>query len=222
MRSCLKCLSVVFCVLALCAISFAADASSLKPPTGAKVAIVVFEDLQCPDCARAYPVVWETAKAHKVPVVLHDFPLPMHNWSFQAAVYARYFDTKSEKLGDDYRGYIYKNQPQITPSNLQQYTQKFADDNQAPLPFMLDPDGKLTTKVKADYSLGQQLGLEHTPTIFIIGNGGASTPFVEVTDRGKMGEIIEDMLKKAGPADPAKPASGAKKKSTKTVKKPAK
>jgi protein-disulfide isomerase len=220
MRSCLKYVSVFVSVLALCAISFAADASSLKPPAGAKVAIVVFEDLQCPDCARAYPVVWETAKAYKIPVVLHDFPLPMHNWSFKAAVFARYFDTKSEKLGDDYRGYIYRNQPSITPANLQQYTQKFADDNKTPLPFMVDPSSELSTKVKADYSLGQRLGLEHTPTIFIIGNGGASTPFVEVTDRAKMGEIIEDMLKKAAPVAPAKPAAGAKKKAIiKAVKK---
>jgi protein-disulfide isomerase len=205
--------------MALGAFAFAADASSLKPPAGAKVAVVVFEDLQCPDCARAYPLVWETANAHKVPVVLHDFPLPMHNWSFQAAVYARYFDTKSEKLGNDFRGYIYKNQPQITKDNLQQYVQKFADENKSPVPFMLDPGGALTAKIKADYAMGQRMGLEHTPTIFVIGNGGASTPFVEVTDRAKMGEIIEDMLKKAGPSAPAKPASGAKKKSTKAVKK---
>jgi len=202
----------LLCVMALTAASFAADASSLKPPTGAKVAVVVFEDLQCPDCARAYPVVWEAANAHKVPVVLHDFPLPMHNWSFQAAVYARYFDTKSEKLGNDFRGYIYQNQTQINPGNLQQYVQKFANDNKAPVPFMLDPGGKLAEKVKADYALGQRMGLEHTPTIFVIGNGGASTPFVEVTDRAKMGEIIQDMLKKAGPSAPAKPASGVKKK----------
>lgn len=212
MRSCLKYLVFLLCVMALTAASFAADASSLKPPTGAKVAVVVFEDLQCPDCARAYPVVWEAANAHKVPVVLHDFPLPMHNWSFQAAVYARYFDTKSEKLGNDFRGYIYQNQTQINPGNLQQYVQKFANDNKAPVPFMLDPGGKLAEKVKADYALGQRMGLEHTPTIFVIGNGGASTPFVEVTDRAKMGEIIQDMLKKAGPSAPAKPASGVKKK----------
>ncbi len=73
----------------------------------------MFEDLECPDCARAYPLVWEAAKKHNIPVVLHDFPLNMHPWSFDAAVYARYFDTKSEKLGDDFRGYIFKNQPQI-------------------------------------------------------------------------------------------------------------
>ena len=92
------------------AMSFGADGSSLKPPPGARVAIVVFEDLECPTCAVAYPQVWEACKRYNVPVVLHDFPLPMHPWSFDAAVFARYFDTKSQKLGDDFRGYIYKNQ----------------------------------------------------------------------------------------------------------------
>src|SRR5262249_44486873 len=141
------------------AAAFAADASSLKPPPGAKVAIVVFEDLQCPDCARAYPVVWEAANAHHIPVVLHDFPLPKHPWSFDAAVWARYFDTKSEKLGNDFRGYMYQNQPQINPTNLRQFVQKFADANKVPLPFVTDPEGKLKAKVQADYALGQKIGL---------------------------------------------------------------
>lgn len=192
--------------------SFAADASSLKPPPGAKVAVVMFEDLECPDCARAYPVVWDTANAHHIPVVLHDFPLPKHNWSFKAAVYARFFDTKSQKLGNDYRGFIYQNQNQITDENgLQYYTKKFADDDKVPLPFAVDPDGALTAKVRADYDLGQKIGLEHTPTIFVIGQGRASTPFVEVVDRDQLGQIIEDMQKKAGPATPAKNVSGKKK-----------
>src|SRR5258708_7288367 len=60
--------------------------NTLKPPAGAKVAIVVFEDLQCPDCARAAPLVKEVSKSEKIPVLRHDYPLPMHNWSFQAAV----------------------------------------------------------------------------------------------------------------------------------------
>jgi protein-disulfide isomerase len=191
-------------LLLLTSASFAADASSLKPPPGAKVAIVVFEDLQCPDCARAYPVVWEAARAHKIPVVLHDFPLPKHNWSFDAAVWARFFDTKSQKLGDDFRGYIYTNQVQIVPGNLHQFVQKFADDNKVPLPFVPDPEGKLKEKVRADYALGQRIGLEHTPTIFVVGQGGASSPFVEVVDRDQLSQIIEDMQKKAGPATPAK------------------
>ncbi|HKD14294.1 MAG TPA: thioredoxin domain-containing protein [Candidatus Angelobacter sp.] len=203
-------LKFVFALLAVMAFStrgFSADASSLKPPPGAKVAIVMFEDLECPDCARAYPVVWDAANAHHIPVVLHDFPLSKHPWSFEAAIFARFFDTKSQKLGNDFRGYIYQNQPQITRENLQQYVQKFADQNKVPLPFAVDPEGKLKEKVQADYALGQRIGLEHTPTIFVVGSGGPSTPFVEVVDRNQLTQIIEDMQKKAGPATPEKRAS---------------
>jgi protein-disulfide isomerase len=32
-----------------------AQANILRPPAGAKVALVEFADLQCPDCARAAP-----------------------------------------------------------------------------------------------------------------------------------------------------------------------
>jgi len=157
------------------AASRAADGSSLKPPPGARVAIVVFEDLECPSCGTAYPLIWEAAKAHNVPVMLRDFPLEKHPWAFDAAVFARYFDTKSQKLGEDFRGYIYKNQQQIDKQNLRQWVDKFAGDNKAPLPFVFDPDGQLRAKVIADRDMGNQIGLQHTPTIFVIGNGGAAT-----------------------------------------------
>ncbi|HSA93586.1 MAG TPA: hypothetical protein VLE48_11290, partial [Terriglobales bacterium] len=58
--------------------------AALKPPKGSKVAIVVFEDLQCPDCRRAAPLLTEAARVYKIPLVRYDFPLPMHNWSFEA------------------------------------------------------------------------------------------------------------------------------------------
>src|ERR1700731_1778297 len=191
------------------AASRAADGSSLKPPPGARVAIVIFEDMECPDCARAYPVVWEAAKKHNIPVVLHDFPLQMHPWSFDAAVFARYFDSKSEKLGEDFRGYIFKNQPQIDKQNLRQWVDKFAAENKAPVPFVLDPEGQFKTKILADRQMGNQIGLQHTPPMFVVGNGGAATPAVEVEDRTKLDQIIEDMLQKA-PA-PAAKKPGAKK-----------
>ena len=214
----MKIFARLFAALAIAALSisaYAADGSSLKPPPGAKVAIVVFEDLECPDCARAYPLVWDTANAHHVPVVLHDFPLQMHPWSFDAAVYARYFDTKSEKLGNDFRGYIYKNQPQITKDNLRQYVDKFGNDNKAPLPFAPDPQGKLKDKVIADRTLGTQIGLQHTPTIFVVGDGGPATPAVEVNDRSQLGQIVDDMLAKAPPAkSAAKGTAKAHKKTT--------
>src|SRR5581483_3930585 len=54
--------SIAFAVVALvvCMPScFAADGSQLKPPKGASVAIHVFEDMECPHCAHAYPLVWQ-------------------------------------------------------------------------------------------------------------------------------------------------------------------
>ena len=75
------------------------DKSLLRPPAGARVAIFEFEDLECPDCARAYPLLKEAAAKYDIPWVKHDFPLPFHAWSFQAAVNARWFDSKSKKAG---------------------------------------------------------------------------------------------------------------------------
>src|ERR1043166_2579645 len=202
------------------AASRAADGSSLKPPPGARVAIVVFEDLECPSCATAYPMIWEAANAHKVPVMLRDFPLQAHPGSFDAAVFARYFDTKSQKRGEDFRGYIYKNQPQIDKSNLRQYVDKFANDNKAPIPFVLDPDGQLKAKIIADRNLGTQIGLQHTSTIFVVGNGGPATPPVEIDDFSKIGPTVEDMLQKApAAAAPAKKAPSKKATAKKTANK---
>src|ERR1039457_4699356 len=129
------------------------DASALKPPAGARVAIIEFEDLECPDCARANPLLKEAAAKYNIPWVRHDFPLPMHAWSMQAAVNARWFDTKSKKIGDDYRDYIFANQISINnPGDLTQYTATYAKSRNLALPFALDPQGKLANEVKADRS----------------------------------------------------------------------
>src|SRR5881394_3520795 len=95
-----------FLLVASLALGQAVD-PALRPPKGAQVAIVVFEDLQCPDCRRAAPLLEEAAKTYKIPIVRHDYPLPMHNWSYDAAVIARYFETRSKQLGNDFRDYIF-------------------------------------------------------------------------------------------------------------------
>jgi len=50
MRASINRVMILLAALGSSACAFAADASSLKLPRGAKVAIVMFEDLQCPDC----------------------------------------------------------------------------------------------------------------------------------------------------------------------------
>ena len=171
------------------------DPSALKPPAGARVAIVEFEDMECPDCARANPLLREAATKYNIPWVRHDFPLSMHPWSFEAAVNARWFDTKSKRIGDDYRDAVFAAQMSITtPAVLRQFTQKFASDRKIDLPFAVDPQGKLAAEVKADYALGQRIGIEHTPTIWVTTSQSKGAPFVEVVDRSKLFQMIDQAL----------------------------
>jgi protein-disulfide isomerase len=173
------------------------DPAALKPPAGARVAIVEFMDLECPNCAATNPLVKSAAEKYSIPWVRHDFPLPQHNWSFQAAVYARWFDTKNVKLGNDYRDAVFANQRSIEmPPQLMQFTQGFAQSHGVGLPFAVDPQGKLTALVKADYALGQRIGIDHTPTIWIVTNGAnGAPPFIEVVDDNRLFETIDMALK---------------------------
>jgi len=167
----------------------------LRPPKGARVAIVVFEDLQCPDCRRAAPLVEEASKTYKIPVVRHDFPLPFHSWSWDAAILARYFDTHSKALGNEFRDYIFANQLEVTPQNLRGYAEKFAAEHKVDLPFVVDPDGKLAALINADKQLGKDINIQHTPTLYVVSNKRKGKPFVEVVDRSQLYALIDTMLK---------------------------
>ncbi len=168
------------------------NATALRPPAGARVAIIEFDDLECPDCARANPILQEAAEKYHVPWVRHDFPLPQHRWSFEGAVDARWFDTKSKRLGDEFRDAVFAAQPTIhSQDDLTAFAQKFAATHRLKFPFAVDPQGRLAQRVKADYDLGQSVGIQHTPTIWVVTNRTSGAPFVEVIDRSKLFELIE-------------------------------
>src|SRR3954467_6347020 len=178
--------------------SYSADMWAPMPPQGVRVAIVEFIDLQCPDCAAANPLLKEAAKTYNIPIVRHDFPLPKHNWSFDAAVIGKYFDSQSKALGAAWRDYCFENQPAITPENLRSNAEKFAAANKTTLPFVVDPDGKFANEVKADFAIGQRVGIEHTPTIYVVSSSTYGKPFVEVVDRSQLYAIIDQMKSQVG------------------------
>jgi protein-disulfide isomerase len=189
------------------------DSSALKPPPGYNVAIFEFEDLECPDCARAYPVVKAASEKYGVPWMQHDFPLPFHIWSFDAAVMARWFDAKSPKIGNEFRGAVFADQNYIhSKQDLRTFGENFAKQHGIQLPFLLDPQGKLAADVKADFALGQKIGVEHTPTIWIVTNQKQGTPFVEVLDRTILDQMIEDAIHQAGGVKSAAATHTVKKK----------
>jgi dipeptidyl aminopeptidase/acylaminoacyl peptidase len=175
------------------------DAEALQPPAGARVALIDFEDLQCPDCARANPLLEEAAAKYKIPLVRHNFPLPFHAWAMQAAVNARWFDAKAN-LGNEYRDALFAAQSTIADRDaLQQFTQKFAASHQITLPAPIDPDGTLSAAVKADFALGNSIGVQHTPTIWVVTANSKGAPFIEVVDRGQLFQMVEKGLADTAP-----------------------
>jgi protein-disulfide isomerase len=162
------------------------------------VAIVVFEDLQCPQCRRVAPILAKAAEKYKIPLVRHDFPLPMHNWSYNAAVMAHYFDGTSKALGNEFRDYIFSKQFEINPQNLQSYVEKFAAAHKMSVPFVVDPQGKLAAEVNADRDLGKAINLDHTPTVYVVSSRHTDKPFVEIDPRqidSQLYATIDAMMK---------------------------
>lgn len=165
------------------------DTSALHPPPGAKIAIVEFADLECPSCGMENPVIMQAVEKYHVAWVRHDFPLPQHNWSFQAAVNARWFDTKSKKLGDDYRNAVFASQASIeTKADLANFTQKFARDHGVALPFVMDPQGKLTAEVNQDRALGDRMGIHETPTAWVVTEHG----YKQVTNFNNLYSMLDE------------------------------
>ncbi len=190
-------MAILTLILSLVAASVAAglpDASSaLRPPKGAKVAIVVFEDMQCPMCAQVSPLLDKAGQQYNIPVVRHDFPLPSHSWSYNAAVLARYFDTHSQKLGDEFRAQVFAHQMEIVPGSLRGFAERFAADHKVDVPFVIDPQGKLAAEVNADRDLGTRLGINHTPTVYVVTSRTTGQPYVEVTDTSQLFQTIDRM-----------------------------
>ena len=190
-------LSLAALLLAACLCAAANDAvnPALRPPKGAQVAIVVFEDLQCPQCRRVAPILEQASKTYKIPLVRHDFPLPMHNWSYDAAVMARYFDSTSKDLGNEFRDYIFANQLEVSPQNLRGYAERFASEHKVDFPFVVDPQGKFAAEVNADRDVGRAIKLDHTPTVYIVSSRHPDKPYVEMKDANQLYALIDAMMK---------------------------
>jgi len=187
------------------------DTSMVKPPAGAKVAIYEFEDLECPACAHAYPIVHAAIDRYHIPLVRHDFPLKMHVWSFDAAVNARYLQDKvSPRLAEEYRSDVFASQTAIaSKDDLENYTRRWFQQHGQNMPFVMDPSGLFAAEVNADYTLGERIGLTQTPTIFVVTNKG----WTQIMDPNYLYQTIDAALAEAGPSTKAPLKTAAHKQS---------
>ena len=184
------------------------DASALKPPPGSHIAIVEFADLQCPACALANPTLMAAAAQYKIPWVRHELIIPIHNWSRNASLNARWFDKQGKDLGNQYRNEVFANQSSIfNPMMLRQFTERFAQSHGIALPFDMDPGGRLAAEVEADNQLSRRTGIDQTPTIFIVISSSRGVRYQEVLDRNQLYQMIDAALAELKQDSPPKHAS---------------
>jgi protein-disulfide isomerase len=175
------------------------DTSMFKPPAGVKLAILEWEDLECPACAHAFPFVHAAVGQYKIPLLEYDFLIPGHIWSHQAALYSRYLKDKvSPDLATEYRRQVFAAQYRIaSQDDLQNFTKQFFAGHAKQMPFVVDPTGQLEKEIQADVDLGKKMGLIYTPTIIIV------TPhrWVQVKDVSQLDAAIDQA--KTWVAEPA-------------------
>jgi protein-disulfide isomerase len=165
------------------------DTSMLVPPPGTRIAIIEWEDLECPACAHAFPIVHTAMKQYNIPLVRHDFQIPGHIWSHEASIYARYLQDKvSPDIATEYRREVFAAQFRIaSKDDLNRFTQEFFQKNGKQVPFVIDPTGQFQKEVDADRDLGLKLGLNETPTIIVVTPKG----WIQVKDVMMLDQAID-------------------------------
>ncbi len=169
------------------------DTSMLRAPAGAPVAIYEFDDLECPSCAHALPILHTAQARYQIPLVHHDYPLTeIHIWSFDAAVTARYLQDKvSPAAGDAFRRDVFAHQTEIADKDdLARFTKEWFKANGQTMPFVMDPGGIFKREVQADRALGDRIGIKGTPTVFVV----TQQNWQQVSDLNQLSRAIEGAL----------------------------
>lgn len=139
-----------------------------------RVRVIIFEDLECPSCAQWHKQLvsqYLPAFGAQVAFQFHDFPLPQHDWSFNAAVISRLFAEKRPSLYFPWRTYCFSHQQEITPGNLIDKAAQFAASAGMTRAQIEAAFGQmdLLQAVEADRALGEKWNVQHTPTIYVEG-----------------------------------------------------
>lgn len=160
----------------------------------AAVRLLIFEDLQCPDCAAFRRMMDEhllERYGSKVAFVHRDFPLAKHAWARKAAVVARFFVEKDPKTGLEFRRYVLGALREINPDNFNERVAAFAEKHgiagKDALAALENP--AYAAAVEKDFQEGVARGVAKTPTVFVNGQ-----PFIETFTLEEISKGIEQAL----------------------------
>jgi len=141
--------------------------SATKGPADAPVTLVLFDDFQCPYCARLVPTIEQIMQAYpnQVRVVFKHFPLSMHKFARQAAVasIAARNQGKFWPLHDQ----LFANYNQLNDEKIRALAASVGLDMERFDKDIQDP--ALQQEIAADMQLGTSSGVRGTPAVYING-----------------------------------------------------
>jgi protein-disulfide isomerase len=178
----------------LVTMAFGASQRLVEGNPGSSVRVIIYEDLQCPDCADFRKILDEKLLPKyqsKVAFEHRDFPLAKHAWARPAAIASRFIAEEKPALASDFRRYLMGRQPEINADNFPSVFERYARDHG------IDPakalaslhDAELAASVQSDFEEGVARGVAHTPTVLVNG-----TPFVEHFTYEEVAKAIDSEL----------------------------
>jgi protein-disulfide isomerase len=144
-------------------------------PRDAPIKIEEFSDFQCPACRELYlqtlrPLIDEFVSSGKVYLVHHDFPLPMHKYSRQAARYANAAGAIGKFAGVE--AALFDKQPEWEASgNVTGAVASALTPEEMKRVEEIIRSGRVDPIIERDVALGHLWGVQQTPTMFVEING---------------------------------------------------
>lgn len=137
-----------------------------------RIRVLVFEDLQCPDCARFRKLLDETLLpkyGEHVAFEIYDFPLPKHHWARSAAVASRYLQRLAGSTAMEFRRSVAESLSQINEGGFESFFRGFLRskslDVRSAIRSLSDPE--LNRAVEADFQEGLKRDVRKTPTVVV-------------------------------------------------------
>jgi protein-disulfide isomerase len=157
----------------------AAEQHLMEGTAQSTVRVLIYEDLQCPDCADFRAMLDQQLLPRYAATVRfehRDFPLAKHAWARKAAIAARFFEEAQPGLGVAYRKFALAKLRDINPDNFNAMLSQFASGHgvDSAKAVAALSDQRLSALVEKDYQEGVARGIAKTPTVLVNGK-----PFIE-------------------------------------------
>jgi protein-disulfide isomerase len=175
---------------------FAAHSDVMEGNPASSVKVLIYEDLQCGDCARFRAMLDEKILpkyGSRVAFIHRDFPLGKHDWARPAALAARWVWEQDSEMGIAIRRELLSEQDSITPRNLNSWLVLFAARHYLDPKDILDSltDPKIGALVDQDRQAAVARGVSKTPTAYV---GGQA--FVETIVYEDLARALDEALAK--------------------------